>query len=178
MIRLNLLPWREQRRARALRRFQASLVAGAVAALLLVLTVDQLAQSRVREQLAVGGEYRAQVTQLDHQLQWLDEVVEQRLAIERRQAALNDLRRAEDGIPTLFAGLERTLPPGLQLTGLQLSGDQLILVGLAASAALVAQLIRRLERSSVLRDIELKRISSSPTGDAFELAARLPAHWS
>jgi type IV pilus assembly protein PilN len=52
------------------------------------------------------------------------------------------------------------------------------LVGLAASSAVIAQLMRDLGRSGILLDLELKQIKSLPAGEEFLLLARMSGSWS
>lgn len=178
MVRLNLLPWREQRRHAAVRRFQASLLASVVAALALVMLIDQLAQSRLREQRLANAASQRQVERLQAQAQTLEEVRAARAALELRQRALTRLKSDQPVLPSMLAGLEQAMPSGLQLTELRLEGERVRLVGLAASPALVAQWVRELQQLAVLRDVEISAIGNSVEGEAFELVAKLPARWS
>ncbi|WP_028693349.1 PilN domain-containing protein [Pseudomonas cremoricolorata] len=178
MIRLNLLPWREQRRHAAVRRFQATLVAGTVGALALVTVIDQLAQSRVREQRLANADAQRQVERLQTDVQTLDELRAARAALELRQRVLTRLRSDQALLPSMLAGLEQAMPSGLQLTELRLDGERVVLIGLAASPALVAQWVRELQQLGMLSDVEISAIRNSVDGEAFELLARLPARWS
>jgi len=81
-------------------------------------------------------------------------------------------------VTAVFVDLERALPEGVQLLRLELQGSQVRMVGVAASGAVVAQLMRELERSGALRELELKSLKSEPGGDAFILLARMSALWS
>ncbi|MNH33406.1 Fimbrial assembly protein (PilN) [compost metagenome] len=86
---------------------------------------------------------------------------------------------ADRGLLTaLFSDLERALPEGVQVVELKVEGERLHLVGLAASSAVVAQLMRDLGRSGILLDLELKRIKSLPAGEEFLLLARMSGSWS
>ncbi|WP_312934412.1 PilN domain-containing protein [Pseudomonas sp.] len=178
MLRLNLLPWREQRRAAAVRRFQRSLLGGGVVALALVLMIDQLAQARVRQQQVVNAAHQASAVALEQQVEQLHVLIEQRQQLEQRHAGLDRLRAGQDAVPSILAGLEQAAPAGLQLTRLHLKDGQVSLAGLAATPGLIAQLVRDIQRLAVLQDVEVKQIRSSPQGDRFELVAKVPARWS
>ncbi|AIR88578.1 PilN domain-containing protein [Pseudomonas cremoricolorata] len=178
MLRLNLLPWREQRRHAAVRRFQATLLAGAVGALALVVMIDQLAQSRLREHHLANAAQQRQLDRLERQVRTLDELRAARAALELRLRALARLRSDQAVLPNMLAGLEQAMPSGLQLTELRLDGERVVLIGLAASPALVAQWVRQLQQLAVLREVEISAIDNQAEGEAFELSARLPARWS
>jgi len=178
MMRLNLLPWRERQRQAALRRFRGQLVAGALLALCAVMLVDQLARQRGQQQALANTQFQAALEELDEQLRPLADVRTQHAALLARASALEGLRAHQGVLAGLFADLEGALPEGVQLLELSLESGHLQLTGLAASGAVVAQFMRDLNRSSVLLDLELKRIKSLPGGDEFLLTARVSAFWS
>ncbi|ABZ01017.1 TPA: PilN domain-containing protein [Pseudomonas putida] len=178
MMRLNLLPWRERQRQAALRRFRGQLVAGALLALCAVMLVDQLARQRGQQQALANTQFQAALEELDEQLRPLADVRTQHAALLARASALEGLRAHQGMLAGLFADLEGALPEGVQLLELSLESGRLQMTGLAASGAVVAQFMRDLNRSSVLLDLELKRIKSLPGGDEFLLTARVSAFWS
>ncbi|NWL04933.1 PilN domain-containing protein [Pseudomonas hunanensis] len=178
MMRLNLLPWRERQRQAALRRFRGQLVAGALLALCAVMLVDQLARQRGQQQALANTQFQAALEELDEQLRPLADVRTQHAALLARASALEGLRAHQGVMAGLFADLEGALPEGVQLLELSLESGRLQMTGLAASGAVVAQFMRDLNRSSVLLDLELKRIKSLPSGDEFLLTARVSAFWS
>jgi len=178
MMRLNLLPWRERQRQAALRRFRGQLVAGALQALCAVMLVDQLARQRGQQQALANTQFQAALEELDEQLRPLADVRTQHAALLARASALEGLRAHQGMLAGLFADLEGALPEGVQLLELSLESGRLQMTGLAASGAVVAQFMRDLNRSSVLLDLELKRIKSLPGGDEFLLTARVSAFWS
>lgn len=178
MMRLNLLPWRERQRQAALRRFRGQLVAGALLALCAVMLVDQLARQRGQQQALANTQFQAALEELDEQLRPLADVRTQHAALLARASALEGLRAHQGMLAGLFADLEGALPEGVQLLELSLESGRLQMTGLAASGAVVAQFMHDLNRSSVLLDLELKRIKSLPGGDEFLLTARVSAFWS
>lgn len=178
MMRLNLLPWRERKRQAAIRQFKASLVVSAFLALGVVITLDYFARQRVQQQIAVNQLKETALAELGAQLQSLGETQAAFAAVRDQVAALSTLRADQGVLQSLFVDLERAIPDGVQLTGLKLEDGRLQIVGLAGSGALVAQLLRDLERSSVLVDLQLKQVRSLPDGDEFLLVARVRASWS
>lgn len=178
MMRLNLLPWRERQRQAALRRFRGQLVAGVLLALCAVTLLDQMARQRGQQMVLANTQRQAALAVQDEQLQSLADVRAQHEALLARAAALEGLRAHQGVLADVFADLEGALPEGVQLLDLSLESGRLQMTGLAVSGAVVAQFMRDLNRSSVLLDLELKRIKSQPGGDEFLLAARVSAFWS
>lgn len=178
MLRLNLMPWREQQRLAALRRLRLMVVGAAVVALCTVMLVDQLARQRVRQQAVANNGQQAAIDVLEAQVAEHGRIRQSYDVVRAQAAALAGLRAEQGLVTAVFADLERALPEGVQLRTLELEGPRLRMVGMAASGAVVAQLMRELERSGVMRDLELKSLRSQPGGDEFVLLARLSALWS
>lgn len=65
MLRLNLMPWRERRRARDAYCFRVLVIAGLVLALLGVMLLDQLARSRLARQIDAVTAQQAEVQCID-----------------------------------------------------------------------------------------------------------------
>lgn len=178
MLRLNLMPWREQQRLAALRRLRLMVVGASVVALCTVMLVDQLARQRVRQQAVANNGQQAAIDVLEAQVAEHGRIRQSYDVVRAQAAALAGLRAEQGLVTAVFADLERALPEGVQLRKLELEGPRLRMVGMAASGAVVAQLMRELERSGVMRDLELKSLRSQPGGDEFVLLARLSALWS
>ncbi|MFJ2984404.1 MULTISPECIES: PilN domain-containing protein [unclassified Pseudomonas] len=178
MLRINLLPWREQQRLMALRRLRWMVVGGVFLALCVVLLMDQLARHRAQQQAMANATQQRAIGVLDVQLEELERA-RATLGSVRAQADMLAGLHADRGLlMALFADLERALPEGLQVVELNLEGARLQIVGLAVSGAVVAQFMRDLGRSSVVLDLELKRVKSLSAGDEFLLLARVSASWS
>ncbi|MFJ4441353.1 PilN domain-containing protein [Pseudomonas sp. NPDC089422] len=175
MVRLNLMPWREQQRLAALRRLRLMLVGAAVVALSAVLLIDQLARQRARQQAVANNSQQAAIDVLEVQMAEHDRIRQSYDAVRAQAAALADLRVEQGLVTAVFADLERALPEGVRLLRLELQGSRVSVVGVAASGAVVAQLMRELERSAVMGELELKSLKSQPGGDEFLLLARMSA---
>ncbi|QXH47036.1 PilN domain-containing protein [Pseudomonas xanthosomatis] len=178
MVRLNLMPWRERRRAQVLRHFCMMLVGSCVLALAGLLLLDQLARARLAQQVAATALYQVQLNHFDSQQLTVTELRNEREALQQQQAALMQLRAGQATLVSLFQGLEKAMPDGARFTELNLENGRLRLAGLAASAAVVAQLMRDLEAMQVLSGLELVFLRHEAAGDAFLITAELSAGWS
>ncbi|MHC6227862.1 PilN domain-containing protein [Pseudomonas sp. X10] len=178
MLRLNLLPWRERRRQAAVRRFQASVIGVMVLALCGVMVLDHLSRQRLQQQALANMARQEDLSRLDSRIEQLAAMGDALAALRTQQAALVQLREGQGQASELFAQIEAASPPGLYLTAMDLQGDQLRLTGLATSGSLVAQFVRHLQSSLLLRDVDLQQIKSGPQGDGFTLSAQMRAPWS
>ncbi|MDH0730849.1 PilN domain-containing protein [Pseudomonas sichuanensis] len=178
MLYLNLMPWRERRRARDAYRFRMLVIAGLVLALLGVMLLDHLARSRLARQIDAVTAQQAQVQRIDAIVAQVEQLREARDALLAEQAQLLGLRARQATLPGFFLGLEHALPEGARLTELKALDGQFRLTGQAASPAVVARFMRDLQAAQVLQDLQLVHLRNLETGDEFVLTARLAAHGS
>ncbi|BCJ09418.1 hypothetical protein PRtIB026_A09510 [Pseudomonas sp. RtIB026] len=175
MVRLNLMPWREQRRARTVQRFQALLGVTLVVALCGVIWLDQMARSRLARQALIVASHQAELERLDATLRQVDQLRGRREALQAEHAAVSALGAGRSQMPGLFLALEQALPEGARLTEVDVEAGRLRLGGLAVSASVVARFMRGLEQVGMVRDLELVHLRRHAQGDEFLLAARLLA---
>ncbi|WP_194789576.1 PilN domain-containing protein [Pseudomonas sp. UFMG81] len=172
-LRVNLMPWREQRRVRDLRRFQVALIVAALMALLVVMLLDQLARSRLARQAEALAAHQAEAQRLDAVMAQIEQLRESRVSMLEQHAALAGLRARQGALPRLFLELELAMPEGARLTALRVRDGQVQLSGQAASPAVVARLMRELQASGVLHALELVHLHNLQASDEFQLAGRL-----
>ncbi|MBF8721148.1 MULTISPECIES: PilN domain-containing protein [Pseudomonas] len=177
-VRLNLLPWREHRRLVAIRRFKVALVVSLLFALGGVMSLDHLARQRLQQQASAAAAQQAALQPMEQALARIEALREQRAVIEGQTQALARLRSGQGAFVAMLLALERVMPGGLHLSELQLEGEDLRLLGMAASSAVLAQFMRDLTHAAVVQGLELKRLRNLPGADEFLLVARLSATWS
>ncbi|QVM91745.1 PilN domain-containing protein [Pseudomonas entomophila] len=177
-VRLNLMPWRELRRVAVVRQFRGVLMASLVMAVVAVMLFDQSMQSRLARQNELIAALQREVEGFDIAQTQVEHLRASHNALLAQYMALSRLRAAQALLPALFSGLEMAMPEGARLRELDVQGDRVQLTGKAASASVVALLMRRLEQADVLQDLELVRLRHSSGGDEFVMTARLPARWS
>lgn len=178
MLRLNLLPWRERQRRAAVRRFKLAVLATVLFAFCGVMLLDHLARQRLQNQVLAIAQSQVMLQGQQAELARIDALRERREAIQAQSSALARLR-TDQGLPlVVFAEFERAMPEGLNLSELTLQDNRVQVLGLAASPAVLAQLMRELEQSAVLQGLELKRLRNVPAGEEFLLLAQVPVTWS
>lgn len=178
MLRLNLMPWRERRRARDAYRFRVLVIASLLLALLGVMLLDHLARSRLARQADALAAKQAEAQRIDAIVTQVEQLRDARAALRVEQAELLGLRARQALLPGLFHGLEFALPEGARLTELKAIDGQLRLTGQAASPAVVARLMRDLQAGQGLQDLQLVHLRNLEAGDEFVLTARLAVNGS
>lgn len=147
MAKINLLPWRAERRERRKREFFTHLVIAFVAAVVLVLLWGFWVSLRIGNQNERNDYLTGQITQLDAkitEIQNLQKVKDHLLA---RKRIVEKLQSSRSQMVHLFDQIVQTIPAGARVTGLKQQGDKLTLDGVAQSNATVAQYMRNIEAS-------------------------------
>src|SRR6185312_2732477 len=147
MAKINLLPWRAERRERRKREFFTHLAVAFVAALVLVLLWGFWVSLRIGNQNDRNEYLKGQITQLDAkitEIQNLQKVKDHLLA---RKRIVEKLQSSRSQMVHLFDQIVQTIPAGARVTGLKQQGDKLTLDGVAQSNATVAEYMRNIEAS-------------------------------
>ena len=181
MAKINLLPWRADRRERRKREFFTHLGLAAVAAIVLVLLWGFWMSLRISNQDSRNDYLKGQITQLDSkitEIQNLQKVKDHLLA---RKRIVEKLQSSRSQMVHLFDQIVETIPAGARLTGMKEveNGDAetLTLDGVAQSNATVAEYMRNIEASPWMGPATLVKTenvhSGSNTPYEFELVVKL-----
>ena len=177
MAKINLLPWRAERRERRKREFFTHLVIAFVAAVVLVLLWGFWVSLRIGNQNDRNDYLKGQIAQLDAkitEIQNLQKVKDHLLA---RKRIVEKLQSSRSQMVHLFDQIVETAPAGVRLTGLTQQGDKLTLDGVAQSNATVAQYMRNIEASPWMGPATLVKTenvhSDSNAPYEFELVVKL-----
>lgn len=151
MIRINLLPHREQKRAA--RQRQMAFFAGAVSvlALVAVFLIHSILDAQVENQGARNRFLEGEIKKLDDQIAEIKKLKEQTQAMLARKQVVETLQSNRSAVVYLLDQLVRQLPDGVYLKAVKQTGDDINLQGYAQSNARVATLMRNLESSSWLQ---------------------------
>lgn len=147
MIRINLLPHRELKRAARRRQF-AYLLVVTLAAALGVIGLGQLTISnRVADQEERNVFLEQEIAKLDGQIKEIRKIKEETRALLERKQIVETLQSNRTEVVHLFDEIIRILPEGLYLKSIKQTGNQIELLGYAQSSARVSTLMRSLEDS-------------------------------
>ena len=151
MAKINLLPWRAERRERRKREFFTHLGIGAVAAIVLVLLWGFWMSLRINNQNDRNEYLQGQITQLDSKITEIKSLQKVKKHLLDRKRIVEKLQSSRSQMVHLFDQIVETIPAGARLTGLKEveNGDTetLTLDGVAQSNATVAEYMRNIEAS-------------------------------
>ena len=165
MARINLLPWRVERRKQRQKEFTAMLGATALgAALLSFLLVNYYSRQIDGENTRISY-VKDQITQVDKQIEEIKELDKKKARLLARKEVIEQLQANRSQMVHLFDSLVRTIPDGVVLTSLKQDGDKLTLEGRSQSNARVSTYMRNLEGAGWMTKPELSIIEATGGGD-------------
>ena len=180
MIRINLLPVRQTRKAESLRR--EAVLAGLFGAIILggCLVVWAGLGIRLSKVKSDNETLNAEISKLAEDVQRVDEMEKFKAELERKLAVIDDLRSRKSGPAHMLDELALAAPEKLQLTEVREHGGAMNIVGVAVSNEVISQFLRALEASDYveqvyLQDIEaldIKQGSATVVLKKFSLTAR------
>ncbi len=157
MAKINLLPWRTERRKLREREFYMMLGAAAVIAVLAVFVWVWWMNARLDNQDARNTYMKDQIHQLDDKLTEIKRLEETKSKLLARKTIIEQLQANRSQMVHLFNELVKTIPDGVRLNTMKQNGDTLTLTGVAQSNASVATYMRNLDNSQWLKRSDLQQ---------------------
>lgn len=173
MIRINLLPHREQKRQARQRQFVSVAVGLAVLGLAVVALVHVVFTSQIENQQNRNKLLKDEIAKLDEQIKEIDKLREQTQALLSRKQVVETLQTNRTEAVHLLDQMVRQLPDGVYLRSLKQVGAKVTAIGYAQSNARVSTLMRNIESSPWLTQPELVEIKSVPLPGARDKDARV-----
>ena len=169
MARINLLPWRAERRKQREREFYMMLGATAVSAVLVFMCASYWMGMRIDNQNERNTYLDQQIKLLEKDIEKIQNLEKVRSQLLARKEIIEDLQSNRSQMVHLFDQMSKSIPDGTRLTSLKQSGDKLTLEGVAESSTRVATYMRALENSPYLGKADLAKIErkeGAPAADA------------
>jgi type IV pilus assembly protein PilN len=160
MARINLLPWREERRKLRNREAQTLFLATAFAAVLVVFLIVFQYGRLIDGQIARNTLLQTEITAVDRKIKEVEEFEKERSRLLSRKQIIEQLQSSRSVMVHLFDDLVRTLPEGVRLNSIKQTGEQLTLAGSAESNARVSEYMRKLETSEWMGSPDLQIVEA------------------
>ena len=174
--RINLLPWRAERRRLREREFYTMLGGAAIVGVMAVFLWSLITGATVDNQTARNAYLSAEIAEMDSRIAKITELDKTKARLIGRKNAIELLQANRSQMVHLLDELVVTIPDGVRLTGLKQVNDQLTLEGIAESNTRVATYMRNIDRSQWMGRSEVSKIENR-TGMA-DADARLPYKFS
>jgi len=160
MAKINLLPWREERRRLRQKDFYSMLGLAALAGVLISFLIVSYYNGRISSQNSRNEFLRGEITQIDSQITEITELDKKKSRLLARKEVIEQLQANRSQMVHLFDSLVRTIPDGVTLTAIKQEGDILTLSGRSQSNARVSTYMRTLEGSGWMTNPELNIIEA------------------
>ncbi|HYL23799.1 MAG TPA: PilN domain-containing protein [Burkholderiales bacterium] len=159
--RINLLPHRAERRARAKKHF--ALVSGLAAALglVIVLAVHITYADLISNQDGRNQFLKSEIGKLDKEIAEIDKLKDEIAALLARKQIIETLQADRAQTVHLLDELVKQMPEGVFLRSISQKGMRVQLLGYAQSNARVSTLMRNIEASRWLGDPELIEVKAA-----------------
>ena len=158
MAKINLLPWREERRKELLNEFLIMLGLVALFAGLTVGVVHFYHSQLIERQNTRIGYIDKRIKEVDKKITEIKELEKQKESLLSRMRAIESLQRDRPLIVHLFDELVSSVPDGMSVNDLKQEGPKITITGEAQSNARVSSFMRKIEQSEWLKNPKLKII--------------------
>jgi type IV pilus assembly protein PilN len=162
MIRINLLPHREEKRKRRQQQFLVLAGIAAVIGLVVAGGVWVFLDQQDTQQRANVAYMKAEIDKLDKQIEEIRKIREETASLLAKKQVVEGLQSNRSEPVQLLDQLLRQLPEGVYLKSIRQSGPKVNVVGYAQSNARVSTLMRNLGASPYLENPELVEIKAVP----------------
>lgn len=160
MARINLLPWREERRRERKQQFLLNAGIAAVCAVAAIGLVHVVYQNIIDYQTARNGYLESEIKKLDKTIAEIRDLEKEKQRLIDRMRAIETLQTSRPIIVHIFDELVSTLPEGISLTEITQSSNAITIKGIAESNARVSNFMRNVEASKWVKKPQLNIIET------------------
>ncbi len=161
MIRINLLPHREEKRKARRQQFVLFAALTALVGLVIWFVGHTIIAGYLDGQEAKNAFLKDEIATLDKEIIEIKGLREQAEALLSRKQVIESLQINRTETVQLFNELARQMPEGVYLKALKQSGLKINLIGYAQSNARVSSLMRNLEASPHLEHADLVEVKAA-----------------
>lgn len=165
MTRINLLPWRQERRAQRQKEYLTVLGLCGLAAVAIAFGVIKYYDGLIANQNDRNNYLKTEISQLDRKIKEIEDLEKKRAHLLNRKQVIEQLQADRSQMVHLFDQLVRTIPEGIRLNSIKQSGTTLTLDGISQSNARVASYMRALEGSGWMTRPEVSIIEAKEGAD-------------
>jgi type IV pilus assembly protein PilN len=161
MIRINLLPHREEKRKRRQQQFGVLAGIAVVLGLLVAGAVWVFLDQQESQQRANVAYMKSEIDKLDKQIEEIRKIREETASLLAKKQVVEGLQSNRSEPVQLLDQLLRQLPEGVYLKAIKQQGTKVNVQGYAQSNARVSTLMRNLGASPYLENAELVEIKAA-----------------
>jgi len=160
MAKINLLPWRAERRKERQQQFFVTVGVAAAVAVGIWGVVHFYHTQLIDYQKSRNKYLEEQIVSLDKKIEEIEQLEREKERLLSRMRAIEQLQGNRPLIVRLFDEIVKSLPEGVSLTQVTQKGGTITINGVAQSNARVSSFMRNLENSEWLKDPDLDVIQA------------------
>jgi type IV pilus assembly protein PilN len=160
MIRINLLPYREEKRKARRQQFYGLFGLISILGCLIVFSVYTVIDGYLAAQQSRNDFIKREVALIDKQIDEIRQIREQAQAMLARKQIIESLQQDRAEAVILLSEVAKQMPEGVYLTSLKQTGLQITVAGFAQASARVSALMRNIESSQWLENPQLMEIKA------------------
>jgi len=160
MAKINLLPWRDERRKLQQRQFNGMLGLSAVIGLFIAVIGYLYFQGQVTGQIQRNDLLRQEIASVKKINQEIAELEARKESLLSRKKVIEELQGLRYEMVKLFTTLAQTIADGTQITNIKQNGADLTIEGRAQSNARVSNFMKNIMASPILSNPELSIIEA------------------
>lgn len=164
MARINLLPWRAERRKQREREFYIQLGLAFGAALVVLIAWSFWMDARISNQGDRNTYLQGEIKQLDDRIAKIKDLEKVRADLLQRKQIIEQLQANRSQMVHLFDELVKTIPASARLSGMKQSAQSMSLDGVAQSNSSVAEYMRNIEGSPWMGHVDLRKTENTHDG--------------
>ncbi len=172
MVRINLLPWREQQREERKRQFFIALAITGIVGVFFVFLANKYYELEVDNQNIRNQYLQGQIKIMENNLKDIEELKKKKSELLSRMQVIQGLQSNRQILARLLDQFVRTLPEGIFYTSLTKTNKKIVIDGMTVSNNRVSQLMRNFEGSPWLANPNLTVISRLNQKDPNDKAAK------
>ena len=176
MVKINLLPWREERRQQLTKEFYVLLGIGGAIALAIVAGIFWIYSQNIEFQQTRNKRIKAEIAKVENEIKEIEGLEKKRDDLLSRKKVIEELQANRTQMVHLFDEMVKTIPNGVFLQNIKQNGNTLLFEGYAQSYSRVAGYIRQIEASPWFKSpVDIEYINADDTYDTHEQQFKLSA---
>ncbi|MAR89382.1 MAG: PilN domain-containing protein [Pseudomonadota bacterium] len=161
MTKINLLPWREERRQELKQQFFVVLFGVLLLGAGIVYLVNMSVQGQIDYQNQRNQFIVSETKKLEAQIKEIEDLKKKRESLIERMNVIQDLQGNRPEIVKIFDELVRTVPDGVYYRELKSVNDSISITGYAESNNRVSNLMRNLDGSELFEAPNLSKVQAA-----------------
>jgi type IV pilus assembly protein PilN len=161
MARINLLPWREEKRRESQRQFMSTLLMTSILGVVLVFLAGAVYDQKVKHQQFRNELVKKEIRKLETRIKRIDELERTRARLISRKQVIERLQASRAMTVELLDKLAKSIPVGVTLTSMRQQGPTLVLAGTSQSNARVSAYLKELEQNDLFLSPQLDFVRSA-----------------